>query len=104
MEKEQSAELAMLFSGVKNAGNLDYVTGWYKKAAEYIQGTQIECAFVSKYLFCAPIFLRAGCISILRTRPSSGRMMRGEMRQCTALWPAFLSATERKNNSFYMTI
>ena len=47
MEKEQSAELAMLFSGVKNAGNLDYVTGWYKKAAEYIQGTQIECAFVS---------------------------------------------------------
>ena len=42
MEKEQSAELAMLFSGVKNAGNLDYVTGWYKKAAEYIQGTQIE--------------------------------------------------------------
>lgn len=47
MEKEQSAELAMLFSGVKNAGNLDYVTGWYKKAAEYIQGTQIECAFIS---------------------------------------------------------
>jgi len=52
MEKEQSAELAMLFSGVKNAGNLDYVTGWYKKAAEYIQGTQIECAFVSTNSIC----------------------------------------------------
>ena len=52
MEKEQSAELAMLFSGVKNAGNLDYVTGWYKKAAEYIQRTQIECAFVSTNSIC----------------------------------------------------
>ena len=52
MEKKQSAELAMLFSGVKNAGNLDYVTGWYKKAPEYIQGTQIECAFVSTNSIC----------------------------------------------------
>ena len=52
MEKEQSVELAMLFSGVKNAGNLDYVTGWYKKAAKYIQGTQIECAFVSTNSIC----------------------------------------------------
>ena len=52
MEKEQSAELAALFSGVKNAGNLDYVTGWYKKAAEYIQGTQIECVFVSTNSIC----------------------------------------------------
>ena len=42
----------MLFSGVKNAGNLDYVMGWYKKAAEYIQGTQIECAFVSTNSIC----------------------------------------------------
>ena len=52
MEKEQSAELAMLFSGVKNAGNLDYVTGWFRKATEYIQGTQIECAFVSTNSIC----------------------------------------------------
>ena len=42
----------MLFSGVKNAGNLDYVTGWYRKATEYIQGTQIECAFVSTNSIC----------------------------------------------------
>ena len=52
MSKEQSAEIACLFNGVKNAGNLDYVTGWYKKAAEYIQRTQIECAFVSTNSIC----------------------------------------------------
>lgn len=31
----------------KAAGKIDYVSGWYKKAAEYIQGTSIRCAFVS---------------------------------------------------------
>jgi hypothetical protein len=28
-------------------GILDYVTGWYRKAAEYIQGTRIQVGFVS---------------------------------------------------------
>lgn len=32
---------------IKRIGLLDYVCGWYIKAAEYIQGTQIICAFVS---------------------------------------------------------
>lgn len=27
--------------------NLDYVTGWYKKAVDIIKDTRIECAFVS---------------------------------------------------------
>lgn len=31
----------------KSAGKLDYVAGWYFKAAEYIQQTQIHVAFVS---------------------------------------------------------
>jgi len=31
----------------KNAGNIDYVAGWMFKAAEYIQGTDIRCAFVT---------------------------------------------------------
>ena len=31
----------------KNTGNLDYVAGWLFKAAEYIQGTSIRCAFVT---------------------------------------------------------
>ena len=31
----------------KKAGKIDYVTGWYFKAAEYIQGSNIRVAFVS---------------------------------------------------------
>ena len=31
----------------KNVGNLDYVTGWFKKAFEYIKNTKIKTAFVS---------------------------------------------------------
>ena len=30
-----------------NSGNIDYVAGWLFKAAEYIQGTDIRCAFVT---------------------------------------------------------
>lgn len=52
MSGEQKAELLAVYQNVQGAGNLDYVTGWYKKAAEYIQGTQIECAFVSTNSIC----------------------------------------------------
>jgi hypothetical protein len=44
---EQKADMDLLFGSVKGAGVLDYVTGWYRKAAEYIQGTSIRVAFVS---------------------------------------------------------
>ena len=49
---EQKAELLAVFDGTKNAGNLDYVTCWYRKAAEFIQGTRIEVAFVSTNSIC----------------------------------------------------
>ena len=44
MSKEQKDEMALLFKDVKN---LDYVCAWYKKASDYIQGTNIEVAYVS---------------------------------------------------------
>uniref|UniRef100_UPI0040578655 class I SAM-dependent DNA methyltransferase n=1 Tax=Candidatus Electrothrix sp. TaxID=2170559 RepID=UPI0040578655 len=44
---EQRAEIAAVSGKVKSCGILDYVTGWYFLAAQYIQGTGIECAFVS---------------------------------------------------------
>lgn len=47
MTNEQRSEIASLFEGVHGAGVLDYVTGWYIKAAKHIQGTNIEVAFVS---------------------------------------------------------
>lgn len=36
-----------MFDGIKNSGILDYVSGWYLKAAQYIQGTNIKVGFVS---------------------------------------------------------
>ena len=47
MDKEQKAQLMSLFKGNKKAGVLDFVAGWYIKAAEYIKGTNIRVAFVS---------------------------------------------------------
>lgn len=47
MNSKQKSDVFMIFVGWKNAGNLDYVSCWYKKAADYIQGTNIQAAFVS---------------------------------------------------------
>lgn len=44
---EQKKDMTLLFSAVKGAGVLDYVTAWYIKAAQYIQNTKIRVAFVS---------------------------------------------------------
>ena len=47
MNKIQKESLIRVFENAKNIGELDYVTGWYLKAAKYIQNTQIKAAFVS---------------------------------------------------------
>jgi type I restriction-modification system DNA methylase subunit len=47
MSKEQKEGLAKVFGYAKNTGELDYVTGWYIKAAKYIMGTKTKVAFVS---------------------------------------------------------
>ena len=44
---EQQADMATVFYGNNRAGRLDYVAAWYKIAGDYIQGTNIEVAFVS---------------------------------------------------------
>lgn len=47
MSKEQSKQVAQVFNNIKGVGNLDYVTAWYAKASQYIQGTHAKVAFVS---------------------------------------------------------
>lgn len=49
--KEQKADILSVFvdergKPYKTAGKIDYVAGWYYKAAQLIQGTEIHCAFV----------------------------------------------------------
>ena len=48
----QKKEVEQLFGDVKDVQDLDYVTCWYKKSAQYIQDTPIEVAFVSTNSIC----------------------------------------------------
>ena len=47
MDKAQKDDINHIFAGWKNAGNLDYVCCWYKKAADIMQNTAIRTALVS---------------------------------------------------------
>lgn len=47
MRAAQKDDVNAIFPGWKNAGNLDYVSCWYKKAADLMTGTTIRAALVS---------------------------------------------------------
>ena len=47
MSAEQKSDVNMIFDGWKNVGNLDYVSCWYKKTADYMTGTTVRGALVS---------------------------------------------------------
>lgn len=47
MKQNQRDQIIHLFDKGAGGGILDYVTGWYIKAAQYIQDTNIKVAFVS---------------------------------------------------------
>lgn len=47
MSPEQKDDLNSVFPGWKNAGNLDYVSCWYKNAADLMDGTAVRSALVS---------------------------------------------------------
>lgn len=52
MSKEQKEAFLNIFDNAKGAGNLDFVTAWYEKAAKYMVGTNIKTAFVSTNSIC----------------------------------------------------
>lgn len=47
MKQSQRDQIVKEFDNADGTGVLDYVTGWYIKAAKYIQDTKIKVAFVS---------------------------------------------------------
>ena len=48
MSESQKADMIAVFGEKwKNVGNIDYVGAWYKHAADYMRGTQVEAALVS---------------------------------------------------------
>jgi len=62
--KKQKEEMIAVFEqNVRGVGNLDYVTAWYMKAADFMTGTTIRTAFVSTNSITqgeqAPVFGKA---------------------------------------------
>jgi len=47
MNDGQRNDMATVFANLKGYGVLDYVSCWYWKAANYMQGNAVQCAFVS---------------------------------------------------------
>ncbi len=47
MKQSQRDQIVKQFENADGSGVLDYVTGWYVKAAKFIQDTKIKVAFVS---------------------------------------------------------
>lgn len=47
MSREQKAQMNAVWGDVNGIGELDYVSAWYKKAFDYINGTDIRATFVS---------------------------------------------------------
>ncbi|MBQ9404157.1 MAG: class I SAM-dependent DNA methyltransferase [Synergistaceae bacterium] len=45
--KEQKKEIKALFADTKTSGKIDYVSGWYYKACEFMKGSKVKAAFVS---------------------------------------------------------
>jgi hypothetical protein len=52
MNAEQGQDMELVWGKTNGAGFLDYVTGWYLKAAQYIKSTHILVGFVSTNSIC----------------------------------------------------
>jgi hypothetical protein len=52
MKQNQRDDIIKQFDYAEGSGVLDYVTGWYIKAAKYIQDTKIKVGFVSTNSIC----------------------------------------------------
>ncbi len=52
MSEEQRTDILSVADNLKNAGVLDFVTGWYLKASRLIAGTKTRVAFVSTNSIC----------------------------------------------------
>ncbi len=53
--EDQKKDMSHVFDGVKNYGNLDFVASWYKKSADFMEGTGCKAALVSTNSVCQGI-------------------------------------------------
>ena len=47
MNEEQKSDMVLVFGGLDNLGDLDYVTAWFAKAAELMENNSVEAALVA---------------------------------------------------------
>ncbi len=52
MTNVQKEDVNSIWKGIKNLGNLDYVTCWYKVSCEYMKNTDIQTSLVSSNSIC----------------------------------------------------
>ena len=94
MNEAQRSDLLNVMVGVDGAGVLDYVSGWYWRAAQYMQGRTTRTAFVStnsitqgepnRSVFCGGVCCGPSVPRFtLPTRPSNGATKRGVTRLCS---------------------
>ena len=57
MNDKQKADVNAIFNGWNNIGNLDYVSCWYKKTADFIKDTNLRATLVSTNSICQVIAL-----------------------------------------------
>ena len=50
--KEQAKDMQDVFAPSTAGGKLDYVAGWFKKATDYMVGSNVQTAFVSSNSIC----------------------------------------------------
>jgi hypothetical protein len=74
MTTEQEQDMQAVWGDTNGAGFLDYVTGWYVKAAQYIQGTRISDRRTRRSTACQ----KAGS---LQCAPHSERQTGGPSRE-----------------------
>ena len=53
--EDQKKDMSHVFDGVKSYGNLDFVASWYKKSADFMEGTGCKAALVSTNSVCQGI-------------------------------------------------
>jgi hypothetical protein len=51
-DAKKKADMAVVFQGIQNYKNLDYIACWFLKGSKYIQGTKAQLAFVSTNSIC----------------------------------------------------
>lgn len=93
--KEQKQDIKDVFAGIgasRNIGNVDFVAGWYAKAAAFIGDAPVRCAFVSTNSICqgeqvaniwSPIWELVFVLTS-RTTPSAGRTRPQTRHTCSA--------------------